>query len=255
MRRIAEVKSRLQRTNPVEQADRVQPDVRRAGRPRAAPPHSCATWRWAQPREVAPPRAPAGRRWRAGERVLAWAQVDGRRGGSPAPATRSTSPAARLPWEQVEAADWDRDHERLRVSEVGTWGEPRPSTPHPHESAPSTPTASSSWSASGSRRACCSSGTCRSTGTPRRPRGRPARARRALARCTGSTSTTPASTPTTPSSRRPPRPPWPRPAPMSGSTDAPRGAGAPDSRRPSPLANLCGLRTIPCSSTGRAFGC
>ena len=38
LRRIAEVKSRLQRTNPVEQADGVQPDVRRAGRPRAAPP-------------------------------------------------------------------------------------------------------------------------------------------------------------------------------------------------------------------------
>ncbi|HET8561775.1 MAG TPA: hypothetical protein VFL69_14745 [Marmoricola sp.] len=32
-----------------------------------------------------------------------------------------------LPWEQVEAADWDRDAERLRVSEVGEYGRPRAS--------------------------------------------------------------------------------------------------------------------------------
>ena len=46
---------------------------------------------------------------------------------SPAPATRSTSPGEPrgCPWEQVEAADWDRDTAALRVSEVGTWGEPR----------------------------------------------------------------------------------------------------------------------------------
>ena len=31
----------------------------------------------------------------------------------------------RLPWEEVEAADWDRESDRFRVSEVGTWGEPR----------------------------------------------------------------------------------------------------------------------------------
>jgi len=33
----------------------------------------------------------------------------------------------RVPWEQVEAADWDLESETLRVSEVGTWGEVRPS--------------------------------------------------------------------------------------------------------------------------------
>ena len=33
----------------------------------------------------------------------------------------------RIPWEQVEAADWDKESDTLRVSEVGTWGEPRPS--------------------------------------------------------------------------------------------------------------------------------
>ncbi len=31
----------------------------------------------------------------------------------------------RVPWEQVEAADWDRDSETFRLSEVGTWGEQR----------------------------------------------------------------------------------------------------------------------------------
>jgi hypothetical protein len=32
----------------------------------------------------------------------------------------------RVPWEQVEAADWDREAETLRVTEVGRWGEARP---------------------------------------------------------------------------------------------------------------------------------
>ena len=32
----------------------------------------------------------------------------------------------RVPWEQVEAADWDRESDLFRLSEVGTWGEQRP---------------------------------------------------------------------------------------------------------------------------------
>lgn len=32
----------------------------------------------------------------------------------------------RVPWEQVEAAGWDRDTDTFRLSEVGTWGEQRP---------------------------------------------------------------------------------------------------------------------------------
>ena len=32
----------------------------------------------------------------------------------------------RVPWEQVEAADWDRDTDTFRLSEVGTWGDQRP---------------------------------------------------------------------------------------------------------------------------------
>lgn len=43
-------------------------------------------------------------------------------GSAPAPAADR-----RIPWEQVEGADWDRDGSRLRVTEVGSYGEPRPS--------------------------------------------------------------------------------------------------------------------------------
>jgi hypothetical protein len=62
----------------------------------------------------------------AGEKVLAWASC------VPEGAVAGTSAAVylpggrRIPWEQVEAADWDRASETLRVTEVGTWGEERP---------------------------------------------------------------------------------------------------------------------------------
>jgi hypothetical protein len=61
----------------------------------------------------------------AGERLLAWAPLV--EGGWVA-GTRDALylRGSRVPWEQVQAADWDRDEGRLRVSEVGTWGEPRP---------------------------------------------------------------------------------------------------------------------------------
>jgi hypothetical protein len=66
----------------------------------------------------------------AGEKVLAWAESTS---GPVVAGTRDalylTSSGAeadtRLPWEQVEAADWDRDTSRLRISEVGSWGEER----------------------------------------------------------------------------------------------------------------------------------
>lgn len=32
----------------------------------------------------------------------------------------------RIPWEEVEAADWDAETSTLRVTEVGSWGEERP---------------------------------------------------------------------------------------------------------------------------------
>jgi hypothetical protein len=62
--------------------------------------------------------------------VLAWAE------SSAGPVVAGTRDAlyvvapgsqveTRLPWEQVEAADWDRETTRLRISEVGSWGEER----------------------------------------------------------------------------------------------------------------------------------
>ncbi len=61
----------------------------------------------------------------AGEKVLAWATSE----SGPVAGTRAAlylPGGGRIPWEQVEAADWDLDSSTLRVSEVGTWGEPRP---------------------------------------------------------------------------------------------------------------------------------
>jgi hypothetical protein len=59
-----------------------------------------------------------------GERLLAWASTaDGATIGG----TRDAFYApARVPWEQVEAADWDRETTTLRLSEVGRWGAARP---------------------------------------------------------------------------------------------------------------------------------
>ena len=60
----------------------------------------------------------------AGERLLAWAPVAG---GQWVAGTRDALylPAGRLPWEEIEAADWDHELARLRVAEVGQWGQPR----------------------------------------------------------------------------------------------------------------------------------
>lgn len=79
------------------------------------------------------------RRWRPervpedvapGEKVLAWCRaadatvLAGTRDALHlAPADGA---ATRIPWEDVEAADWDADTGLLRVSEVGSWGEQRP---------------------------------------------------------------------------------------------------------------------------------
>ena len=35
------------------------------------------------------------------------------------------SETVRIPWEEIEAADWDADSSVLRVTEVGSWGEQR----------------------------------------------------------------------------------------------------------------------------------
>ena len=67
----------------------------------------------------------------AGERLLAWAE------GGPGVVVGGTREALylldagrnepqRIPWEQVQAADWDSEASILRVSEVGHWGDERP---------------------------------------------------------------------------------------------------------------------------------
>ena len=56
--------------------------------------------------------------------MLAWA---GTADGAVLAGTRDAAylDGVRLPWEQVEAADWDRDTDVVRISEVGSWGEQR----------------------------------------------------------------------------------------------------------------------------------
>ncbi len=59
-----------------------------------------------------------------GETVLAWAESDD---GRVIAGTRDAIylDGTRLPWEDVEAAEWDRDTDRFRLSEVGSWGDVR----------------------------------------------------------------------------------------------------------------------------------
>jgi hypothetical protein len=78
-------------------------------------------------------RLPAGVKERArlarGERVLASAAAGDDTwliGTRDALLVVGPDDSLRVPWERVEAADWDRDTERLRVSEVGVFGRPRP---------------------------------------------------------------------------------------------------------------------------------
>jgi len=63
-----------------------------------------------------------------GERVLAWCRtVDGGvlAGTRDALYLEGDGDVTRIPWEQVEAADWDADTDLLRVSLVGSWGDQR----------------------------------------------------------------------------------------------------------------------------------
>jgi hypothetical protein len=64
-----------------------------------------------------------------GERVLSGAPASGGTwllGTRDALVIVTPDGSRRLPWERVEAADWDRDAERVRISEVGEFGQPRP---------------------------------------------------------------------------------------------------------------------------------
>ncbi|MBF4163423.1 hypothetical protein [Nocardioides acrostichi] len=67
------------------------------------------------------------------ERVLAWATtVEGivlvgtRDAFYECESDTGWSASARIPWEQVQASDWDSETSVLRLSEVGTFGEQRP---------------------------------------------------------------------------------------------------------------------------------
>ncbi|UAL31065.1 hypothetical protein K8W59_06150 [Nocardioides rotundus] len=62
-----------------------------------------------------------------GEKVLAWVDAeDGRTLAGTRDALHLLPEEQRIPWEQVQAAEWDRDTSTLTVSEVGEWGRPRP---------------------------------------------------------------------------------------------------------------------------------
>ena len=68
-----------------------------------------------------------------GEKVLAWCEAS-EPAGAVLAGTRDALhlvPAdggdpTRIPWHEIEAADWNRDDSIVRISEVGTWGEARP---------------------------------------------------------------------------------------------------------------------------------
>ena len=119
---------------PGRERPRLQPDVRRAGDARAAPPQAARGCRRRSraPRHESVLVATAvavRRRRRRGEKVLAVAAAGD---GTVLAGTRDAFYVARgeetrrVPWEQVEAADWDRDTDTFRLSEVGSWGEQRP---------------------------------------------------------------------------------------------------------------------------------
>ncbi len=57
--------------------------------------------------------------------MLAWATAED---GTVVGGTRDALylPGVTVPWEQVEAAEWDRDTSVLRITEVASWGRPRP---------------------------------------------------------------------------------------------------------------------------------
>jgi hypothetical protein len=74
-------------------------------------------------------RGPAAPRLASGERALAWATATEPAGvvvAGSRDALHVLPDGPRIPWEQVEAADWDDDTGVLRVAEVGHWGEQRP---------------------------------------------------------------------------------------------------------------------------------
>ena len=78
-----------------------------------------------RPRRRPPPVAVGPR-----ERLLADAVADGAHLGGTRDAFYAAVPGEpaplRVAWEDVQAADWDADASTLTVTEVGSWGVPRP---------------------------------------------------------------------------------------------------------------------------------
>ena len=133
LRRITDLKSQAAAHQPGRARHRVQPDVRRAGRAGAAPPHAARPGDGLRVRGLLPgrnalPDAVRRARWRRGRRC--WPApsptTDGR-GRHPRRRLRRSS--RRVPWETVEKADWSQDDSTLTVVEVGYWGERAPG-PH-----------------------------------------------------------------------------------------------------------------------------
>ncbi|KAJ1684000.1 hypothetical protein LUZ63_020740 [Rhynchospora breviuscula] len=112
-RRIADLKSRLQRTNPVEQAtdyNKMRPSSRGPSREVLARAGLARGERVLAAEEYVAP-APGG--WLVGtRRALVVLPAEGE--------------VLRVAWEQVHDAGWDADEARLTVSEVGDFGAVRP---------------------------------------------------------------------------------------------------------------------------------
>ena len=111
-----------------------------------------------RPRLRLPDRRPRSSRARGA--VLARADADGAvsAGTRDALYVPSGDGHVRVPWEQVEAADWDQDAESCGSPRSAPGARSARST----ASRSPSPAGCSSWSASGSPPASCSSGTCRS---------------------------------------------------------------------------------------------
>ena len=136
VRRIADVKSRLQRTNPVEEAAAynkmfgelvaLESHARGAARAGAGEPVKLFSRSGGLPAEVAA-RAGLPR----GERAARLGGGAATGPGCSAPATgwcccSGDDEPRRVPWEQVEDARWDAEESRLRITEIGEYGAPRP---------------------------------------------------------------------------------------------------------------------------------
>lgn len=84
--------------------------------------------KWLRRAEQAPAVIVDAAGLRPGEKVLAFGQDDNRWLLGTRVALYVVTPGedtVRLPWETVQAADWDQDAETLTVSEVGEFGAPR----------------------------------------------------------------------------------------------------------------------------------